>query len=199
MEFCAFMFVAVEDHDLGSQVAEELDRLPVNLRRKSVQWRLIVSAIPCVLNCMPTEPGAFYVMDRGYLDFTRLYALHQAGGFFVTRAKANMNARRIYSAPLNRSTGVICDQTILHNGFYAKQNYSDNSRRVRFKEVQSSKTLKFQTNHFVLSPQTISELYKNRWQVELFCKWLKQHLRIKKLLSNIENAVKTQICCTVST
>lgn len=152
-----------------------------------------------VLDFMVIEAGAFYVMDRGYLDFTRLYALRQAGGFFVTRAKANMNARRIYSAPADRSTGVICDQTILLNGFYATQHYPENLRRVRFKDVESGKTLIFLTNNFVLPPLTIAALYKNRWQVELFFKWIKQHLRIKKFLGNSENAVKTQIWCAVST
>ncbi len=152
-----------------------------------------------VLDFMPIEAGAFYVMDRGYLDFTRLYALHQTGGFFVTRAKANMNARRIYSASVDRSTGVICDQTILLNGFYATQHYPENLRRIRFKDVESGKTLIFLTNNFVLPPLTIAALYKNRWQVELFFKWIKQHLRIKKFLGNSENAVKTQIWCAVST
>jgi hypothetical protein len=152
-----------------------------------------------VLDFMPIEAGAFYVMDRGYLDFTRLYALHQAGGFFFTRAKANMNARRVYSAPVDRSTGVICDQTILLNGFYATQHYPENLRRVRFKDVESGKSLIFLTNNFVLPPLTIAALYKNRWQVELFFKWIKQHLRIKKFLGNSENAVKTQIWCAVST
>jgi IS4 transposase len=152
-----------------------------------------------VLDFMPIEAGAFYVMDRGYLDFTRLYALHQAGGFFVTRAKANMNARRLYSAPVDRSNGVICDQTILLNGFYATQHYPENLRRIRFKDIESGKTLIFLTNNFVLPPLTIAALYKNRWQVELFFKWIKQHLRIKKFLGNSENAVKTQIWCAVST
>jgi hypothetical protein len=125
--------------------------------------------------------------------------LHQAGGFFVTRAKANMNARRVYSASVDRSTGVICDQTILLNGFYATQHYPENLRRIRFKDVESGKTLIFLTNNFVLTPLTIAALYKNRWQVELFFKWIKQHLRIKKFLGNSENAVKTQIWCAVST
>jgi hypothetical protein len=148
---------------------------------------------------MPIEAGAFYVMDRGYLDFTRLYALHQAGGFFVTCAKVNINARRIYSAQVDRSTGVICDQTILLNGFYATQHYSENLRRIRFKDTESGKTLICMTNNFVLPQLAIAALYKNRWQVELFFKWIKQHLRIKKFLGNSENAVKTQIWCAVST
>jgi IS4 transposase len=152
-----------------------------------------------VLDFMPIEAGAFYVMDRGYLDFTRLYAMHQAGGFFVTRAKVNMNARRIYSKPVDRSTGLICDQTVVLNGFYATQHYPENLRRIRFKDVETGKTFIFLTNNFLLPPLTIAALYKNRWQVELFFKWIKQHLRIKKFLGNSENAVKTQIWCAVST
>ena len=152
-----------------------------------------------VLDFMPIEAGAFYVMDRGYLDFSRLYGLHQAGGFFVTRAKTNLNARRIYSHPTDRNTGIICDQTVVLNGFYAIQNYPEYLRRIRFKDTQSGKTLIFLTNNFVLPPLTIAALYKNRWQVELFFKWIKQHLRIKKFLGNSENAVKTQIWCAVST
>jgi hypothetical protein len=152
-----------------------------------------------VLDFMPIEAGAFYVMDRGYLDFTRLYAMHQAGVFFVTRAKVNMNARRIYSKPVDRSTGLVCDQTVLLNGFYATQHYPENLRRIRFKDAETGKTFIFLTNNFMLPPLTIAALYKNRWQVELFFKWIKQHLRIKKFLGNSENAVKTQIWCAVST
>ena len=152
-----------------------------------------------VLDFLPIEAGAFYVMDRGYLDFTRLYRLHQMGGFFVTRAKANTNARRIYSSPVDRATGLVCDQTIALNGFYATQHYPDYLRRIRFNDAQSGKTLILLTNNFALPPLTIAALYKNRWQVELFFRWIKQHLRIKKFLGNSENAVKTQIWCAVST
>ena len=152
-----------------------------------------------VLDFLPIEAGAFYVMDRGYLDFTRLYRLHQMGGFFVTRAKANTNARRIYSSPVDRATGLVCDQTIALNGFYATQHYPDYLRRIRFNDTQSGKTLILLTNNFALPPLTIAALYKNRWQVELFFKWIKQHLRIKKFLGSSENAVKTQIWCAVST
>ena len=152
-----------------------------------------------VLDFLPIEAGAFYVMDRGYLDFTRLYRLQQMGGFFVTRAKANTNARRIYSSPVDRATGLVCDQTIALNGFYATQHYPDYLRRIRFNDAQSGKTLILLTNNFALPPLTIAALYKNRWQVELFFKWIKQPLRIKKFLGNSENAVKTQIWCAVST
>ena len=152
-----------------------------------------------VLDILPIEAGAFYVMDRGYLDFQRLYALHQAGAFFVTRAKSNMSARRVYSASTDRSTGVICDQSIALNGFYTARHYPEHLRRVRFKDPESGKTLVFLTNNTSLPALTIAALYKHRWQVELFFKWIKQHLRIKKFLGTSENAVKTQIWCAVAT
>jgi len=152
-----------------------------------------------VLDFLPIEAGAFYVMDRGYLDFARLYKLHQAGAFFVTRGKSNMDARRVYSAATDRTTGVVCDQTITMNGFYTAQDYPEHLRRIRFKDVDSGKTLVFLTNNTTLPPLTIAALYKNRWQVELFFKWIKQHLRIKTFLGTSENAVKTQIWCAVST
>jgi hypothetical protein len=152
-----------------------------------------------VLDFLPIEPGAFYVMDRGYLDFARLYKIHQAGAFFVTRAKRGMDARRVYSAPADRSMGVICDQAIALNGFYAAKHYPEHLRRVRFKDPESGKTLVFLTNNTLLPALTIAALYKNRWQVELFFKWIKQHLRIKKFLGTSENAVKTQIWCAVCT
>jgi hypothetical protein len=152
-----------------------------------------------VLDILPVEAGAFYVMDRGYVDFERLYAMHQAGAFFVTRAKAGMDARRVYSAPSDRASGVICDQRIKLNGFYSAKNYPEHLRRVRFKDPESGKTLVFLTNNTTLPALTIAALYKSRWQVELFFKWIKQHLRIKRFVGNSENAVKTQIWCAVST
>ena len=152
-----------------------------------------------VLDILPVEAGAFYVMDRGYLDFERLYALHQAGAFFVTRAKRGMDSRRLYSAAVNRSTGVICDQAIALNGFYASQDYPEHLRRIKFNDPETVKALTFLTNNTLLPSLTIAKLYKGRWQVELFFKWIKQHLRIKKFLGNSENAVKTQIWCAVST
>jgi transposase len=152
-----------------------------------------------VLDILPVEAGAFYVMDRGYLDFGRLYALHQSGAFYVTRAKSNMNARRVYSVATDRTTGIICDQIVAMNGFYVVQDYPEHLRRIRFKDPDSGKTLIFLTNNTTLPPLTIAALYKSRWQVELFFKWIKQHLRIKKFLGTSENAVKTQIWCAVST
>ena len=152
-----------------------------------------------VLDLLRIEAGAFYVMDRGYLDFARLYRLHQSGAFFVTRAKRGMDARRVYSGAADRINGVICDQAIALNGLYVSQDYPEHVRRIRFKDPTSGKTLVFLTTNTTLPPLTIAALYKNRWQVELFFKWIKQHLRIKKFLGTSENAVKTQIWCAVST
>lgn len=151
-----------------------------------------------VLDILPIEAGAFYVMDRGYLDFARLYQMHQAGAFFVTRAKRGMDARRVYSAKTDRTTGVICDQRIMLNGFYSSKHYPEHLRRIRFKDPETGKTLVFLTNNTTLPALTIAALYKSRWQVELFFKWIKQHLRIKKFFGTSENAVKTQIWCAVS-
>jgi len=152
-----------------------------------------------VLDILPIEAGAFYVMDRGYVDFDRLFKIHQAGAFFVTRAKRGMDAHRVYSTRTDRSTGVICDQAIRLNGFYVSKDYPEHLRRIRFKDPDSGKTLVFLTNNTTLPPLTIAALYKSRWQVELFFKWIKQHLRIKRFLGTSENAVKTQIWCAVST
>ena len=152
-----------------------------------------------VLDMVTFEPGAFYVMDRGYVDFSRLYALHQAGAFFVTRAKSSMDARRVYSAATDRATGVICDQLVMLNGHYSAKKYPEHLRRIRFKDPESGKTLIFLTNNTALPALTICALYKSRWQVELFFKWIKQHLRIKKFLGTSENAVKTQVWCAVAT
>ena len=152
-----------------------------------------------VLDMLSFEPGAFYVMDRGYVDFARLYSLHQAGAFFVTRAMSTMDARRVYSANSDRTSGVICDQRVMLNGFYSARNYPEHLRRIRFKDPESGKTLVFLTNNTALPALTIAALYKSRWQVELFFKWIKQHLRIKHFLGTSENAVKTQVWCAVAT
>ena len=152
-----------------------------------------------VLDMLTFEAGAFYVMDRGYVDFARLYTLHQAGAFFVTRAKSPMDARRVYSTPTDRSTGVISDQQVMLNGYYSARKYPEHLRRVRFKDPETGKTLIFLTNNTALPALTIAALYKSRWQVELFFKWIKQHLRIKHFLGNSENAVKTQVWCAVAT
>ena len=151
-----------------------------------------------VLDLLIIEAGAFYIMDRGYLDFERLYALDQAGGFFVTRAKRNLDARRLYSAPVDRNAGLICDQTITLNGFYVAKDYPGHLRRIRYRDPETGKTLVFLTNQFALPPLTICALYKCRWQVELFFKWIKQHLRIKRFYGTSENAVRTQIWIAIS-
>lgn len=150
-----------------------------------------------VLDELIPEAGAFYVMDRGYLDFERLHRLHCAGAFFVTRAKSNLKAKRRYSHPVDRQTGLICDQTITLSGFYSKNGYPDALRRIRFK-TKEGKTLVFLTNHVDLPAITITELYRCRWQVELFFKWIKQHLRIKSFFGTSVNAVKTQVWIAVS-
>jgi hypothetical protein len=151
-----------------------------------------------VLDILVLEPGAFYVMDRGYLDFGRLYLMHQTLAFFVTRAKSNTRFRRIYSAPVDRSTGIICDQTIALTGTISRKDYPEYLRRIRFKDPETGKTLVFLTNNFTVTAAAICALYKARWQVELFFKWIKQHLRIKKFYGNSENAVKSQIWIAVS-
>jgi len=150
------------------------------------------------LDLLLPEPGAVYVMDRGYLDFERLFTLHQAGAFFVTRAKANADMRRIYSAPNDREQGILCDQTIALSGFYTQQRYPVHLRRIRFKDLESGKGLIFLTNLFGPPATTICALYKARWQVELFFKWIKQHLRINQFYGTSENAVKVQIWTAVS-
>ena len=152
-----------------------------------------------ILDQLLPEAGAFYVMDRGYLDFERLFRLHAAGSFFVTRGKSNLKAQRRYSRPVDRSTGLICDQTVFLTGFYSSQDFETPLRRIRFNDPKTGKRLVFLTNNFVLPALTITELYRCRWQVELFFKWIKQHLRIKQFYGTTENAVKTQIWTAVST
>jgi hypothetical protein len=152
-----------------------------------------------ILDLLIPEAGAFYVMDRGYLDFARLYTLHQSGGFFVTRAKRNLNIQRIHSRPIDRSTGLICDQGVMLNNFYAAQGYPGEPRQVRYKDPQTAKSLVFLSNHFGIPALSVCALYKSRWQVELFFKWIKQHLRIKRFFGTSENAVKSQVWIAVAT
>ena len=151
-----------------------------------------------VLDMLIPEPASIYVMDRAYLDYERLYALHQAGAFFVTRAKINTSLRRVYSAQNYREQGIICDQIVALRGSQSCKRYPHHLRRIRFKEPESNKTFVFLTNLFSASPITICQLYKARWQVELFFKWIKQHLRIKQFYGTSINAVKTQIWVAVS-
>jgi hypothetical protein len=152
-----------------------------------------------VLDVLTPEPGAFYVMDRGYVDFERLYVLHQAGSFFVTRAKSNFKCKRIYSHPVDRSTGLICDQTIELTVFYSQRGYPERLRRIRYKDGETGKKLVFLTNHLGIPAASVCALDKSRWQVELFFKWIKQHLRIKRFFGTAENAVKSQVWSAVAT
>ena len=149
-----------------------------------------------VLDILIFEAGSFYIMDRGYIDFKRLYALHQALAFFVTRAKSNLKCRRLYSRPIDKTTGLRCDQTIVLTQSF--EDYPEQLRRVKFYDAENDLYLTFLTNNFTLDALTIAKLYKCRWQVELFFKWIKQHLRIKAFFGTSENAVKTQVWIAVS-
>ena len=151
-----------------------------------------------VLDILLPEPGAFYIMDRGYVDFERLYTMHTAGAFFVIRAKSNLRYRRRYSHAADRSTGVLCDQTIVLTGVRTAADYPQPLRRIKYRDPVTGKTLVFLTNHVASSALTIADLYRYRWQVELFFKWIKQHLRIKSFFGTSANAVKTQIWIAVS-
>ena len=146
-----------------------------------------------VLDLLVPEPGAFYIMDRGYVDFERLFLLHRLGAFFVVRAKSNIKFRRRYSAAADKSTGVCCDQTIVLTGVKSRKRYPQPLRRVGYRDAQSDRRFDFLTNHFAIPATTVAELYRHRWQVELFFKWIKQHLRIKSFFGTSENAVKTQL------
>ncbi len=151
-----------------------------------------------VLDLLIPEPSAFYVMDRGYVDFQRLYNLHLGSAFFVTRAKSNLQCRRLYSHPVDKSLGLRCDQTIRLTRFYAAKDYPEKLRRIKYHDQKTDKTFVFLTNNFSLPAMTIADLYRCRWQVELFFKWIKQHLRIKSFYGTTDNAVKTQIWIAVS-
>jgi hypothetical protein len=151
-----------------------------------------------ILDNLIIEAGAIYVMDRGYLDFARLYKVHQDMASFVTRAKRNFSRKRLYSNPVDKSNGVQCDQIVTLKGYYAKRDYPEKLRRIRYFDSKNNQTFVFLTNNFVLPAQTIADLYRCRWQVELFFKWIKQHLRIKAFYGTTENAVKTQVWIAIS-
>ena len=151
-----------------------------------------------ILDQLIFEPGAFYIIDRGYLDFNRLYAIHQASAFYVIRAKSNFRFKRLYSRPVDKSSGVQSDQIIVLEGFYSHKAYPDKLRRIRYFDAEQNKRLIFLTNNFTLSALTIAELFRCRWQIELFFKWIKQHLRIKAFYGTTENAVKTQIWIAIA-
>ena len=152
-----------------------------------------------ILDLLVPTPGAFYIMDRAYLDFQRLYTLHQEKAFFISRAKTNFKFKRRYSHEVNKDTGVQCDQTVMLTTHYPSKNYPEPLRRIRFYDVEKHKRLIFLTNNFELPATTIAELYKSRWHIEIFFKWIKQHLRIKSFYGTSENAVKTQVWIAIST
>ena len=151
-----------------------------------------------ILDELIPEPGSYYIMDRGYVDFARLYTLTQFCAFFVTRAKTNLQFRRLYSHPIDKSLGLRCDQTILLTGFYSAKEYPDKLRRTRYYDAETDKLLTFLSNSFIIPALTIANLYKCRWHVELFFRWIKQHLRIKAFYGTSKNAVKTQIWIAIS-
>ena len=151
-----------------------------------------------ILDLLIPEPGSIYVMDKAYLDFRRLFDLNQCAAFFVVRAKSNTQLKRLYSKPVDKSTGVQCDQVVVLTGFYSSKDYPAKLRRIRFFDSERNKRLVFLTNLFDLPPETIAALYRCRWQVELFFKWIKQNLRIKSFYGTSENAVKTQIWIAIS-
>src|SRR6478735_11948947 len=151
-----------------------------------------------VLDIIRFEANSFYIMDRGYVDYKRLYRIHQCSAFFVTRAKDNMNYRRLYSRTVDKSKGVLCDQTIMLNGYYAAKDYPAKMRRIKFYDEETGKVLIFLANNFHLTAVEIAQLYKHRWKIELFFKWIKQHLKIKSFWGHSENAVKTQVWIAVS-
>ena len=151
-----------------------------------------------VLDHLVPEPGAIYIMDRAYLDFRRLYQLHQCSAIFVTRSKTNTGLRRLYSHKIDKSTGVRCDQTVVLTGYYSKKDYPEKLRRIKYFDADKGRSFDFLTNQFTLPPEVIAALYRYRWRVEIFFKWIKQHLRIKKFFGTSENAVKTQIWIAVS-
>ena len=151
-----------------------------------------------ILDMLIPEPGSIYVMDRAYLDFTRLYFLTQFLAYFVIRSKKNLQARRLYSHPVDKATGLICDQTVVLTGINTMKHYPEKLRRVRYFDAEKDKRLTFLTNNFLLPAVTIAQLYKSRWKIELFFKWIKQNLRIKSFYGTSENAVKTQIWIAVA-
>ncbi len=151
-----------------------------------------------LLDDLLIEPGAIYIFDRGYLDFARLYKIHRAGAFFVLRAKSNFRFRRLYSQKADKSKSVQADQIIQLHGFYARKDYPDRLRRIRYYDAEKKKRLIFLTNHFTLPAFTVAELFRCRWKIELFFKWIKQHLRIKAFYGTSENAVKTQVWIAIA-
>lgn len=173
----------------------------LNLKTSIPEFILFTNADVHEVNALDIilfEANSFYIMDRGYVDYKRLYKIHLCQAFFVTRAKDNMNYRRLYSQPVDKSKGVLCDQMVLLNGYYAAKDYPGKMRRIKFRDEETGKTLIFLTNNFHLTAVDIAQLYKHRWKIELFFKWIKQHLKIKSFWGQSENAVKTQVWIAVS-
>jgi hypothetical protein len=151
-----------------------------------------------VLDIISFEANSFYIMDRGYVDYRRLYRIHQCNAFYITRAKDNMNYKRLYSRQADKSKGVLCDQTIVLNNYYAQKDYPEKIRRIKFYDSETGKVLIFLTNNFHLRATEATQLYKHRWKIEMFFKWIKQHLKIKSFWGHSQNAVKTQVWIAVS-
>lgn len=151
-----------------------------------------------ILDELITEIGAFYVIDKGYIDFERLYKLNISSAYFITRAKMNLQFKRIYSHSVDKSLGLICDQSIFLTGFYPSKDYPEKLRRIKYFDSEQKRRIVFLTNNFCLPALTIADLYKQRWQIELFFKWIKQNLKIKSFYGNSANAVKTQVCIAIS-
>jgi IS4 transposase len=151
-----------------------------------------------IIDKLSIEAGAIYIMDRGYLDYARLYNIHQSAAYFVTRAKSNFSFQRLYSQRIDKAAGLKCDQVITLRGYYSKKDYPERLRRIAYYDAKQNKKLVFLTNNFTLPALTITELYHKRWQIELFFKWIKQHLRIKAFYGTSENAVKTQVWIAIS-
>jgi len=173
----------------------------LDLRGSIPSWVVITDGTVHDVNLLDQlvfEAGAFYIFDRGYLDFARLYRIHQSSAFFVTRAKSNFEFHRLGSQPVDKSTGVLSDQIIRLKGFYSRKNYPEKLRRVHYLDADSHLRLVLLTNNFILSAREIADLYRCRWQVELFFKWIKQHLRIKAFYGTTDNAVKTQVWIALS-
>jgi hypothetical protein len=173
----------------------------LDLRGNIPAFLLVTSADTHEVNVLDTlipEPGSFYVMDRGYIDFSRLYSLHQARSFFVIRAKDNLRCRRLCSRQVNRSSGLICDQTVSLTGILTHERYPENLRRIKYHDRETDVTYVYLTNNTELPAMTIADLYRSRWQVELFFKWIKQHLRIKAFYGTSDNAVKTQVWIAIA-
>jgi hypothetical protein len=197
IDLCLTMFPWV--HFRTTKSAVKMHTM-INLQGKIPDFVLISTGKTAdvqVMDVIEWESGSWYAMDRGYLDFARLYRVHQCGAFFVTRSKTNTKYERVYSSPVDKSTGVLCDQRVRLTGTNATKDYPEMIRRVRYIDKETGKSLTFLTNNMLIPASTVALLYKNRWHVELFFKWIKQHLRVKRFFGRSENAVKSQLWIAV--